>query len=70
VVDRSPHKQGHFLPGSHLPVFSPDKLLSDHPDFVLVLAWNLLDEVVASLPEVAEWGGKFVTTMPTLTVLP
>jgi SAM-dependent methyltransferase len=69
VVDRSPHKQGHFLPGTHIPVFAPDKLLSDHPDYVIVLAWNLLDEVQASLPEVRAWGGSFVTTMPSLTVL-
>ena len=69
VVDRSPHKQGHFLPGTHLPVFAPEKLLSDRPDYVIVLAWNLLDEVQASLPEVREWGGSFVTTMPSLTVL-
>ena len=69
VVDRSPHKQGHFLPGTHLPVFAPEKLLSDRPDYVIVLAWNLLDEVQASLPEVRGWGGSFVTTMPSLTVL-
>jgi SAM-dependent methyltransferase len=70
VVDRSPHKQGHFLPGSHLPVLALDTLLWDHPDFVLVLAWNLLDEVMSSIPEVRQWGGRFVTTMPSLTVLP
>lgn len=70
VVDRSPHKQGQYLPGSHLPIVSIDRLLSDRPDFVFVLAWNLLDEVVGSLPEVVEWGGRFVTTMPDLTVLP
>ena len=45
VVDRSPHKQGHFLPGSHLPVLAPQNLLADRPDYVIVLAWNLLDEV-------------------------
>jgi SAM-dependent methyltransferase len=70
VVDRSPHKQGRFLPGSHLPVLAPERLLLDRPDFVLVLAWNLLDEIMASLPEATEWGSRFVTTMPTLTVLP
>ena len=50
VVDRSPHKQGHFLPGSHLPVVAPEKLLADRPDYVIVLAWNLLDEVQVALP--------------------
>ena len=70
VVDRSPHKQGHFLPGSHIPVSAPDTLLLDRPDYVLVLAWNLLDEVRASLPSVRDWGGSFLTTMPTLTVVP
>ncbi|MGO9100777.1 MAG: methyltransferase domain-containing protein [Acidimicrobiales bacterium] len=69
VVDRSPHKQGHFLPGSHLPVLAPQNLLADRPDYVIVLAWNLLDEVQESLPKVREWGGSFVTTMPSLTVL-
>ncbi|MGD0287025.1 MAG: class I SAM-dependent methyltransferase [Acidimicrobiales bacterium] len=69
VVDRSPHKQGHFLPGTHLPVFAPEKLLADRPDYVLVLAWNLLDEVQTSLSQVREWGGSFVTTMPNLSVL-
>ena len=69
VVDRSPHKQGHFLPGTHLPIFAPEKLLSDRPDYVIVLAWNLIDEVQASLPQVREWGGSFVTTVPVLTVL-
>jgi SAM-dependent methyltransferase len=69
VVDRSPHKQGHFLPGTHLPVLSPEKLLADRPDYVLVLAWNLLEEVQTSLSQVRAWGGSFVTTMPKLTVL-
>jgi len=69
VVDRSPHKQGRFLPGTHLPIFAPETLLSDRPDYVVVLAWNLLDEVRNSFPEVGEWGGAFVTTMPSLTVL-
>ena len=69
VVDRSPHKQGHFLPGTHLPVFSVERLLEDRPDYLVVLAWNLLEEVQTSLPEVREWGGSFVTTMPALTVL-
>ncbi|MGO9963179.1 MAG: methyltransferase domain-containing protein [Acidimicrobiales bacterium] len=69
VVDRSPYKQGHFLPGTHLPVFPPGRLLADRPDYVLVLAWNLLGEVQTSLPEVRKWGGSFVTTMPTLAVL-
>ena len=69
VVDRSPHKQGHYLPGSHIPVLAPDTLLSDRPDYVIVLAWNLLEEVQTALPEVRGWGGSFVTTMPRLRVL-
>jgi SAM-dependent methyltransferase len=70
VVDRSPHKQGRFLPGSHLPILSPDCLLADRPDFILLLAWNLLQEVTETLPEVREWGGHFVTSMPIVNVLP
>ena len=69
VVDRSPHKQGRYLPGSHIRISAPDVLRADRPNYVLVLAWNLLGEIVASLPEVAACGGRFVTTMPRLAVL-
>jgi len=59
-VDRSPHKQGLFLPGSHIPVLEPDALDHRRPDIVLILPWNLRDEVVAQLAHIGEWGGRFL----------
>ncbi|MGU3492727.1 methyltransferase domain-containing protein [Xanthobacteraceae bacterium A53D] len=70
VVDRNPHKQGHLLPGSHLPVHAPEMLGETKPDYVLILPWNIKDEVVASNAVVREWGGRFVIAVPELTVLP
>ena len=64
TVDRSPHKQGRFLPGSHLPVHAPDRLLDDRPDYVLILPWNIKDEIVDKMSAVQEWGGRFVVPIP------
>lgn len=68
VVDASPHKQQRFLPGSRIPVFEPQRLLEQRPDFVLILPWNLRDEIVAQLPQVRGWGGRFVTAVPELRI--
>ncbi|HEX7873686.1 MAG TPA: class I SAM-dependent methyltransferase [Sphingobium sp.] len=70
VVDRSPAKQGHFLPGSHVPIFAPDRIAETRPDYVLILPWNIRDEVMASMAHVRDWGGRFVVAVPELTVLP
>ncbi|MBE7198489.1 MAG: methyltransferase domain-containing protein [Parafilimonas terrae] len=70
VVDRNPHKQGLLLPGSRLPIHPPERLRETRPDYVLILPWNIRDEVVASIPEVRAWGGRFVIPVPELTVLP
>lgn len=70
VVDRSPHKQGRLLPGSHIPVRAPEAVEEDQPDFLLMLAWNLSDEITASMSSIRRWGGRFVTTMPEVRVLP
>ena len=64
VADASPHKQGRFLPGSRIPVRSPEALLDDRPDVVLILPWNLRDEIVAQLQPVRSWGGRFATAVP------
>ncbi len=64
TVDRSPHKQGHFLPGSHLPIHPPERLLEDRPDYVLILPWNLKDEIVDQMSVVRSWGGRFVVPIP------
>jgi len=68
VADASPHKQGRFLPGSHIPVRSPQALLDDRPDVVLILPWNLRDEIVGQLAAVRGWGGRFATAVPQLQV--
>jgi hypothetical protein len=69
VVDRSPHKQGKFLPGTHIPIFAPEKIAETRPDFVLILPWNLTSEVVEQLAYIREWGGRFVRPVPVLEVL-
>jgi hypothetical protein len=69
VVDRSPHKQGLFMPGSHLPILAPDRLAQTRPDFVLILPWNLQDEIVNDMADIRDWGGRFVVAVPRLTVL-
>ena len=69
TVDRSPHKQGHFLPGIHIPVYAPDKIRETRPDYVLILPWNLKNEIVEQMAEVRSWGGKFVVPIPEVRVL-
>jgi len=69
TCDLNPHKQGHFLPGSHIPIRSPDQLRQDRPDVVLILPWNLKDEIVAQLQFIGEWGGRFAARTPELTLL-
>jgi SAM-dependent methyltransferase len=68
VVDRNPAKQGKWLPGSRIPVVAEDRLREDRPDYVLILPWNLKDEVVGQLDYISEWGGRFVTAVPSLRV--
>ena len=66
VVDKNPAKQGKYLPGSRIPVVDEAHLRSDRPDFVLILPWNLKDEVMEQLAYVRDWGGRFVTAVPYL----
>lgn len=70
VADRNPAKQGRYLPGSRIPVVGVEELESLRPDYVLILPWNLRDEVMAELAYVSEWGGRFVTAVPELTISP
>ena len=70
TVDRSPYKQGLFLPGTHIPIYAPDKIAETRPDFVLILPWNLKDEIMEQMAFVREWGGKFIVPIPEATVLP
>jgi 2-polyprenyl-3-methyl-5-hydroxy-6-metoxy-1,4-benzoquinol methylase len=69
TVDRSPHKQGRFIPGAHIPIRSPDHLLQTQPAYVLILPWNIKDEIVESMAAVRDWGGRFVVPVPMLKVL-
>jgi SAM-dependent methyltransferase len=69
TVDRSPHKQGKFLPGTHIPIYPPDRIADDRPDYVLVLPWNLRTEISAQLSYVRDWGGRLVFPIPTLEVV-
>lgn len=68
VVDRNPYKHGRFLPGTHIPVYAPDKISETKPDYVLILPWNLQDEIVRQLSYVRSWGAKFVVPIPQLNV--
>ncbi len=69
VADASPHKQGKFLPGSRIPVVGPERITLEKPDYVLVLPWNLIDEITGQFAGVSSWGGRFVVAIPELKVL-
>jgi hypothetical protein len=70
TVDRSPHKQGKFLPGTRIPIHHPDRLREARPDYVLILPWNIRDEIISQLAYVREWGGQFVVPIPEACVCP
>jgi SAM-dependent methyltransferase len=69
TCDLNPHKQGHFLPGSHIPIRTPEQIRADRPDVVLILPWNLKDEIIEQLGFIREWGGRFAARTPELTLL-
>lgn len=64
TVDRNPHKQGRFLPGTHIPIHGPEKIAATKPDYVMILPWNLKDEIVTQLSYVRQWGCKFIVPVP------
>jgi hypothetical protein len=68
TVDRSPHKQGRYLPGTRIPIHPPDRIAETRPDYVLILPWNLKDEIMTQMAHVRSWGGRFVTPIPEVTV--
>jgi SAM-dependent methyltransferase len=70
VADRNPHKQSKLLPGTHIPVVPPEELMRARPDYVLVLPWNLQDEIMRQLAGIRDWGGRFVTAVPVVRVHP
>jgi hypothetical protein len=70
TVDRNPYKHGKFLPGTHIPIFPPEKIAETRPDYVLILPWNLRDEIARQLAYVRDWGGRLVVPIPETTILP
>jgi hypothetical protein len=64
TVDRSPHKQGKFTPGMHVPILSPDEIRKTKPDYLLILPWNLKDEIASQVGYIRDWGGQFVVPIP------
>jgi SAM-dependent methyltransferase len=69
TVDRNPYKQGQFLPGTRIPIHHPEALEQARPDFILILPWNLTDEVVGQLSHARDWGGQFVVPIPEVKVI-
>lgn len=70
TVDRSPYKQGKFLPGTHIPIHDPDAIKKTKPDYLLILPWNLKDEIMQQMAFIRDWGGAFVVPIPELMVYP
>lgn len=68
VVDRNPAKQGKYMPGSRIPIVDESCIRDEKPDYVVIIPWNIRDEVMTQLAYIREWGGQFVTAVPTLTV--
>lgn len=69
TVDRSPHKQGRYTPGTHILIAAPERIRETRPDYVLILPWNLRDEITTQHAYVRDWGGRFVVPIPVVTVL-
>ena len=69
VVDISPHKQGKFMPGTHIPIYSPEKIKETKPDYIVILAWNLKHEIMQQIDFIKNWGGKFVVLIPEVKML-
>ena len=69
TVDRSPHKQNCFLPGSRIPIKHPDQIRQDKPDYVLILPWNIKDEIMSQMKDIREWGGRFIIPIPHVHII-
>ncbi|MEI6674023.1 MAG: class I SAM-dependent methyltransferase [Verrucomicrobiota bacterium] len=68
VVDKSPHKQNHYMPGVRIPIYGPERIFETKPDYVLILPWNLKQEISGEMAKVREWGGRFVVLIPEVRV--
>lgn len=69
VVDRNPHKQGLFTPGTHIPILAPERIFTTRPDYVLILPWNIKEEVMEQMKGIRDWGGRFIVPIPEPVVL-
>jgi hypothetical protein len=69
TVDRNPYKQGKFLPGTHIPIFPPERIFETKPDYVLILPWNFKQEIIKQMTGIRGWGGKFVVPIPDAEVV-
>jgi SAM-dependent methyltransferase len=69
TVDRSPHKQGFYLPGTRIPIYHPDRVRETKPDYLVILPWNLKDEIIDQMAHIRDWGGKFVVFIPEVNIL-
>ncbi|MGB6994673.1 MAG: class I SAM-dependent methyltransferase, partial [Thermoanaerobaculia bacterium] len=69
TVDRSPHKQGRYLPGTRIPIYAPEHISETRPDYVLILPWNLKEEIIEQVTDLSSWGGQFFVAIPEVTVL-
>lgn len=70
TVDRNPYKQGKSLPGTHIPIHHPDKIRETKPDFLMILPWNIKDEIMAQMSFIREWGGQFIVPIPQVKIYP
>ena len=70
TVDRNPYKQGRFLPGTHIPIHPPDRIWETRPDYLLILPWNLKDEIMEQMAGIRSWGGQFVVPIPDVKIYP
>jgi SAM-dependent methyltransferase len=70
TVDRNPHKQGKFTPGTHIPIVAPEAIARTRPDYVLILPWNLSAEIMEQMAHIRAWGGQFVVPIPEVKVIP
>ena len=69
TVDRSPHKQNHFLPGTRIPICAPEKIFETKPDYVFILPWNIKNEIVEQMKDIKNWGGKFIVAIPKVEII-
>jgi C-methyltransferase C-terminal domain/Putative zinc binding domain/Methyltransferase domain len=70
TVDLNPYKQGKYLPGTHIPIFSPEKIFETRPDYLLILPWNFKDEIMRQMARIKDWGGSFIVPIPAVETFP